>query len=506
MVFMQLFWGDIHNHNNMGYGVGSMTRSIEIAQERLDFWAATPHAQVHKEKAPIRTPEFEAQRARDFQRVHDQWPKLQRLVQEAYEPGRFVSFLGYEWHSFKYGDHVLYYPHAEGSLVYFDDLPELQFYARENGCLAIPHHLGYRTDGACGHDWSTHDPTITPVVEIYSEHGACERDRGPFPMVRHGNAGRATENCAQVVLAKGLRFGFIASTDGHLGCPGAYPEGLVGAYAEELTREGIWEAIRARRTFAVTGDRIEVRLHLNGTPMGSVIPFIPERWIQVDVIGWDEIDKVELIKNNRVMERFYPSVRDDDNWSGRARFRIEFGWGPWTRSGEPKLTSWKITMEVERGCIIDAMPCFRSRPFLENDRPGIKELSNTRCSWEAYTTERRAVEGIQCFENPNTQAVALEIRGTPETRLILKLLEPVKKVIAATLGALIEQARIEPTGHLLGESVVLQRLVLPHEYTVVEEVVDREAIHDRIDFYYLRVSQANGQMAWTSPIWVEAAG
>ena len=502
---MQLFWGDIHNHNDLGYGVGSAERSFEIARERLDFWAATPHGQVHGRKLVTSTGGFDDRIARGMHRVHDQWPDLQQLIRDAYEPGQFVSFLGYEWHSFQYGDHVLYYPHAEGALVYFDDIPELQAYARENGCLLIPHHLGYRAPGASGHDWSTHDPTVTPVVEMYSEHGACERDRGPFPMIRHSAAGRATENCVQPALAKGLRFGFIASTDGHLGCPGAYPEGLVGVYAEELTRESIWEALRARRTIAVTGDRIEARLSLNGAPIGSELPWTPERIIQVEVVGWDEIDKVELIKNNRVMERFYPSVSGNATWSGRARCRIEPGWGRWIASGNLTLTPWKITLEVEEGRLVEAMPCFRSRPFLENDRPGIKELTDRRCSWEAHGTQRYAVEGIQCFEDANTQAVVVEITGAPETRLVLKLTEPVEQVIAATLGELAEKAKIEPTGHLPGESVVLHRLVLPHEYTVQAEVVDRQRSRAEADYYYLRVTQANGQMAWTSPIWVEAA-
>ena len=101
---------------------------------------------------------------------------------------------------------------------------------------------------------------------------------------------------------------FRASADGHLGCPGGYPEGLVGVYAEDLTRESIWEALRTQRTLAVTGDHIETRLSLNEAPTGSELPWTPERIIQVEVVGWDEIDKVELIKNNRVMERFYPSV------------------------------------------------------------------------------------------------------------------------------------------------------------------------------------------------------
>jgi hypothetical protein len=123
-----------------------------------------------------------------------------------------------------------------------------------------------------------------------------------------------------------------------------------------------------------------------------------------------------------------------------------------------------------------------------------------------HTTQRYAVEGVQSFEDANTQAVALEVVGAPETRLVLRLVEPVEQVIKVTLGELVKRAWIEPIGPPRGEAVVLHRLVLPHEYTVRGEVVDAALGSNRTDFYYLRVAQANGQMAWTSPIWVEAAG
>ena len=43
----QLFWGDMHNHNAVGYAKGSLERSIDIAQEHLDFFAFTGHASWH---------------------------------------------------------------------------------------------------------------------------------------------------------------------------------------------------------------------------------------------------------------------------------------------------------------------------------------------------------------------------------------------------------------------------------------------------------------------------
>ena len=41
------FFGDIHNHNALGYGLGSLERSIEIARSHLDFFAFTGHSSWH---------------------------------------------------------------------------------------------------------------------------------------------------------------------------------------------------------------------------------------------------------------------------------------------------------------------------------------------------------------------------------------------------------------------------------------------------------------------------
>ena len=41
----RLYWGDIHNHNELGYAQGSLERSCDIARSHLDFYAFTPHGQ-----------------------------------------------------------------------------------------------------------------------------------------------------------------------------------------------------------------------------------------------------------------------------------------------------------------------------------------------------------------------------------------------------------------------------------------------------------------------------
>ena len=95
----------------------------------------------------------------------------------------------------------------------------------------------------------------------------------------------------------GTRFGFVASTDDHLGYPGAYGEGVLGVWAKDLRGESLFEAIRARRTFAASGDRILLEVTLNGKPMGAELPFAAEREIDVRVEGQDSLEMVELIRN-----------------------------------------------------------------------------------------------------------------------------------------------------------------------------------------------------------------
>ena len=81
--------------------------------------------------------------------------------------------------------------------------------------------------------------------------------------------------------AGGYRVGFICASDVHTGKPGASRPsagtgmeafgvrgGLGGIYAESLTRESLWEALKSRRCYGTTGDRIAVWFECNGRADG----------------------------------------------------------------------------------------------------------------------------------------------------------------------------------------------------------------------------------------------
>lgn len=73
-------------------------------------------------------------------------------------------------------------------------------YARSTATTIIPHHLAYK-QGWRGANWQFIDPSVSPVMEIYSEHGLSESDRGPRDYVTHsmGGALDAKHGAARVV-------------------------------------------------------------------------------------------------------------------------------------------------------------------------------------------------------------------------------------------------------------------------------------------------------------------
>jgi len=335
-------------------------------------------------------------------------------------------------------------------------------------------------------------------LEIYSEHGNAESIDGPFPYIRHSMGGRWSKNTLQDALSDGHRIGVVASTDEHLGYPGAYGEGLAAVLAEDLTRESIFSAIKQRRTYAVSGDRINLNFRLNGHYMGEEIPFIGRREVTVDASGWDKIDRIEVLKNNRVIKRDFP-VDQQHSPSSRDQpvlVRIEMGWGPWNDLNLSRICDWEGAIQIYGGELIDVHPCFQSGSFSETKRNLITDKTYEGCSIQAITSRNQA-----CEENP-TNAVVLRIAGNPDTKVTFNLQKPVEMRVSRSLRELTEDNAVFITGEFLTESFVFHPVVFSEFYTSRFEFTDTVESHEDADWYYVRVIQTNGQMAWSSPIWV----
>jgi hypothetical protein len=492
---LRTYWGDVHNHGNVGYAQGSLRRAFEIARGHLDFFAYTPHAHWHD----IRHFENNSEEKfiNGFAVTRVRWPDVLNMAREFDDPGTFVPILGYEWHSTNLGDYHVLFPDLDAEIYTPDDLKELQGFAKKKGCIMIPHHPANRL-GHRGANFAARDARVSPLLEIYSEWGNAEYDRGSFPYVRHTESGRWTKNTLQYLLAQGHRVGVIASTDDHLGYPGAYGEGLAAVLATGLSRQAIFDALWNRRTYAVTGDRIELRFTLNGGLMGSELPFTRQRSIRVSVSGWDQVDRVEVLKNNRVIHRDFPMDREAStrSWSQPVLARFEYGWGPWPDLGITRVCDWDVSFHVDNGALEAVHPCFRSGPLEEDRRDRILERTERGVRIRSFTALRQQIE------DRSQKAVVLKMRGGPDTRLTLRVETPACEPMQVSFRELAESSQPFFTGEFPRESALMNRLVFNEHYETSFEIHDT-GDGSQSDWYYVRVVQANGHLAWSSPVWVE---
>ncbi|QDV06083.1 hypothetical protein Poly30_15870 [Planctomycetes bacterium Poly30] len=263
-----IFWADLHGHSGLSDGTGAVEDYFRYARDvaRLDVIALTDHDHFGVAFLDAR-PEW--------------WKRIESLNGEFHEPGRFVSILGYEWTSWIHGHrHVLYFDGSgevlssisrEGQPSH-DTPTKLWDALRGQQALTIAHHS---SGNPIPVNWTfPPDPELEPVTEVVSVHGSSEARDAP-----HVVAGSRPGQFVRDQLERGYRLGFIGSGDSHDGHPGlphlspgygwrpantqrgelVGTGGLAAIRASELSGGAVYEALRARRTYATSGPRIAVR-------------------------------------------------------------------------------------------------------------------------------------------------------------------------------------------------------------------------------------------------------
>lgn len=492
----QILFGDIHNHNALGYGIGSLERSIDIARSHLDFFSFTGHSSWH-DMEPM-----EGGRERHwlegFERLEKNWPKVQSLISQANSNEDFTAFLGFEWHSSHFGDQCIIFPDDHQPLFAPNDISRLREFCIERNALMIPHHLAY-PEGMRGVNWEVFNTRCTPIVEIFSEHGNSEDDRGAYSFFNHSMGGRQTSQTAQAALASGLRFGFCASSDSHNGFPGGYGEGLMAVQSRGNSRSDIFEAINARRTYALTGDRIYIDFNVDGFPMGSEIEAGRQASVQYDVRCPDEIDVIELIQDGHVVHRHFPETRIsfEDAISHSFKLRLEWGWGPWGDLALDRITDWEFSIKISGGKLLNYFPCIQSGPFDEERRHIFVSESERDLKIRSYSGRDGAYR-----QNPN-QSVVLEILGDQSTSIDLQLIQPVQILNSVSVRQLYSDSQNFKTGPFPKESYQWHRLV-PMQSSCAEGGFTIDISNPK-SYVYLRAREKNGHHAWASPVYMSTA-
>src|SRR5262249_7591620 len=123
-------------------------------------------------------------------------------------------------------------------------------------------------------DWSVHDPVRRPLLEIYSLHGSSEL-YDPSDPLSYERAGftfsRSVPGAhyARDAWVAGLELGVVAASDNHSAQPGQPQGGLTAVRAGKLDRDGIFDALAGKHTYATTGQRLYLDVDVNGVGMGQ---------------------------------------------------------------------------------------------------------------------------------------------------------------------------------------------------------------------------------------------
>ncbi|MCD6407990.1 CehA/McbA family metallohydrolase [bacterium] len=284
----RVYWGDLHAHTFFTDGLGTIKEAYKYARDVacLDFCSVADHSNF----------------------VASLWKDFVSIADEFNEEGKFITLYGYEVTT-KEGDVNIYYrrkyPHyqmkREGNYWNIKSIKDLDDFLKNKECIVIPHLHD-------GHNWDYPMDEKRRLVEIYSCWGNHEYKGCPYPS--YGNV--KNDSYVFSALNKGRKIGITAGSDSHAGHPGdsdwlrvsrSYHGGLTAVYAEELTRESLWEALWNRRCYATTGARIYLDFQINGHRMGEEIEINEEKIkIKIEVASTKGEPHVDLIKNGNILQ------------------------------------------------------------------------------------------------------------------------------------------------------------------------------------------------------------
>lgn len=458
----RVYWGDLHRHScisrcSAGFEPTPQDRFATGRDVHLcDFMALTDHSGQIQPQA---------------------WWQIDKLTQLYRSPG-FVTLAGYEWSTAQWGHHNVILP---GRLTPFvgqiSDLDALFARLPKDGAITIPHHPA---DNAFANDFTACDDRFTRLIEVFqSRRGSYEFD-GCFKQAP--NAG-SLGAYVQDALQQGHPYGIIASSD--------HAEGQAYAcvLAESLDRGSLFAALRARRTYGATTKGMFLDLRVDDAVMGEAIDVAGSPRVRLVARGAKELSEVVVFRNGKVWQRAGPLPAAEPN--GFAPIRLLVRVAP---DGAPLAKSCEVGLKLKGGRFSDTQ---ERRPYSRrHDVP----------AWEAGGP-RAALQLPKGFDAQPF------FRDFP-----IRLTAELDAAIEIT-GAGLQQTRTlrqllaEPlTGELPGGGAVTLAVDLGDgalAYTTGLGARDwsgewsDDDLRSGKSWYYARVIQVDGEIAWSSPIFVE---
>jgi len=521
MEDFRVYWGEAHD-NTLQYADSPtpFEESVRRAASHLDFYAAAyytacseafqPGGHLSESDRPNRIP---LEGWKSAERLDREWAIVNEVCRALNRPGGFVTFPGYEWQgNGSSGDHNVFSLHEGLPIFRVETLAELYAALRGRQALAIPHHTAYRP-GVRGRDWSVYDEELSPFTEIFSIHGCSETDEEWVGMRGNPHMGPGIgPGTWQSALDRGYHIGAICSTDNWGDMPAHYGHGRMACLARGLTREDLWEAFRARRVYGVTGDRILLDFTVNDAPMGSVLDADGPRRVRVQVRGSDALDRIEVLRNGRVIGTHC----HQGTWAfpaagtlSRFKLRIEAGWGPRPNEMPVQIRNWNGRLRVNGGRMLGVEKCWISpghtEPKFHGDQSIFQFRTSTRDTgsrWqnaEVFEFEARPEARVEVVMNGSTEAGTIAEFASNSREMWFK--DECVRTLEDAFGIVPGSPERMDVYHHLAFKVKIHRPMPEAAYTAEFAIEDDVPLAGEVH-YRVRVEQRNGQRAWSSPIWV----
>jgi len=279
---VKIFWGEFHAHSGLSFDASGSTDTMYVRARRdmkLDIVGVTDH---------------------DHLSTDAKWQASKDAANKYYEPGKFVTLIGYEWTQWETalgGHRTVFFPGSDPPrFPYFDssamvsmNLSTLIESLRKAGGIAIIAH----PDAFTPADISYQDREVQVGVEFFGFRGRAFEYFGNPDAAPQQYVNRSARNG---LLAGGI-LGSYAVSDNHSGMAGV--GGLTAVLADTLTREAVFRAMKKRRVYATTGPRVLLSFRSDSLLMGdeAIITKNPRRF-QVNVSSPDTIQSVTIVRNN----------------------------------------------------------------------------------------------------------------------------------------------------------------------------------------------------------------
>ncbi len=483
----RIFWGETHGHSGFAEGQGTPEGYFAFARDdaRLDFITLSEH---------------------DIWLTDGLWEHLNRAVREYHREGELLVFAGYEWTSPRErgGHHNVFFRHVGTPRVGVQAAPNLSDLYRglraavdTDDVLIIPHA---HQNG----DWRQNDFEMENLVEIMSGHGTFEWFGSRY-------------------LEQGFRVGFVSASDDHRGHPGYSPGhqaaasgrrsnifqfgGLAAAWAPARTTDAVFGALKSRRAYATTGaQRIVLDARLNGAPMGSELASTERRVLEGRVIGTAPVRRVDLIRNGAVAATF--DTRGSGGSAlpeGRFEALVSFFSETWVdiRDNPRGQRPWRGTVTVEGADLAGGRLTGTPLPA---DGLGV---DGNAASFDFTTRGSRRSLALLLEGDPAAVRLRFELDAGVEYGTAPVQVRRRQRFAAAEFTLALpappgtSAAARSGNEHVFHEGRYRDSVRVDLVEGLRDDVTFRFTdIGGEEDWYYLRVEQIDGHLAWSSPWWV----